>query len=74
MENIFLDQERKKLISVEGNLSLPDMLQVWEDVNVPSGDDLLEHGVNDNVASSPPHPGTATVISIQCDIITPGRQ
>ena len=41
------------------------MLQVGEDVYVSSGDDLLEHGVNDNVASRPPHPGTATVISIQ---------
>ena len=43
------------------------MLQVWEDVYVPSRDDLLEHGVNDNIASRPPHPGAATVISIQSD-------
>ena len=44
------------------------MLQVGEDVYVSSGDDLLEHGVNDNVASRPPHPGTATVISIQAGL------
>ena len=46
---------------------LPDMLQIWEDVYVPSGDDLLEHGVNDNIASRPAHPGAVTVISIQSD-------
>ena len=31
----------------------PDVLQVGEDVHVAPADDLLQHGVDDDVAASP---------------------
>ena len=36
----------------------PDVLQVGEDVHVAPADDLLQHGVDHNVAACPSHPGT----------------
>ena len=36
----------------------PDVLEVGEDVEVRPADDLLQHGVDHNVAASPSHPGT----------------
>ena len=36
----------------------PDMLEVGEDVQVGPGDDLLQHGVDHDVAASPSHSGT----------------
>ena len=36
----------------------PDVLEVGEDVEVHPADDLLQHGVDHNVAASPSHPGT----------------
>ena len=36
----------------------PDVLEVGEDVEVSPGDDLLQHGVDDDVAASPPDPRT----------------
>ena len=36
----------------------PDVLEVGEDVQVGPGDDLLQHGVDHNVAACPPHSGT----------------
>ena len=35
------------------------MLQVGEDVHVAPADDLLQHGVDDDVAAGPANPGTA---------------
>ena len=35
------------------------MLQVGEDVHVAPADDLLQHGVDDDVAAGPPDPRTA---------------
>ena len=37
------------------------MLQVGEDVHVAPADDLLQHGVDDDVAAGPANPGTAAV-------------
>ena len=37
----------------------PDVLQVGEDVHVAPADDLLQHGVDDDVAAGPANPGTA---------------
>ena len=36
----------------------PDVLEVGEDVEVRPGDDLLQHGVDRNVAASPTNTGT----------------
>ena len=36
----------------------PDMLEVGEDVQVGPGDDLLQHGVDHDVAASPTNTGT----------------
>ena len=47
------------LLSLDEAVPLfPDMLEVGEDVEVRPGDDLLQHGVDHNVAASPTHPGT----------------
>ena len=47
------------LLSLDEAVPLfPDMLEVGEDVQVGPGDDLLQHGVDHNVAASPPHSGT----------------
>ena len=47
------------LLSLDEAVPLfPDMLEVGEDVQVGPGDDLLQHGVDHNVAASPTNTGT----------------
>ena len=49
------------------------MLQVGEDVHVAPADDLLQHGVDDDVAAGPPDPRTAAVsisIYLRCNVVT----
>ena len=49
------------------------MLQVGEDVHVAPADDLLQHGVDDDVAAGPANPRTAAVsisIYLRCNVVT----
>ena len=45
-------------------IRIPDMLQEGEYVEVPPGEDLLQHRVDHDVAARPPHAGTANKNSL----------
>jgi hypothetical protein len=53
------------------NGGVPDMLKVWEDVHVPPGQDLLEHGVDGDVTTGSPH---SSAVPNQTNIRTKTKQ
>ena len=69
MESFIVNIDPSKWFVRVPYISLPDMLKEGEYVEVPPGEDLLEHRVDHDVAARPPHAGTVHKNSFSCAMV-----